>query len=99
MLEGRLETFQWHEVEKLRGAGICLLNEREPKEWEAGDNKGAQHIPFDQLRERLQELPRNETSVFTAIQAYGDIWPAGFYWQIALGPELRWRLKKHGLLL
>ncbi|MFD2518060.1 FAD-dependent oxidoreductase [Salinimicrobium flavum] len=61
MQEGSLETFQWHEVENLQESGAFLLDVREKTEWEAGHIEGAVHVPLDELRERLEELPSSET--------------------------------------
>lgn len=61
MMDGSLDTFQWHEVEKLQESGAYLLDVREVKEWEAGHIEGAVHVPLDELRERLDELPGSET--------------------------------------
>ena len=61
MQEGGLETFQWHEVEALQESGAFLLDVREKVEWEAGHIAGAVHLPLDELRDRLQELPASET--------------------------------------
>lgn len=61
MLDGGLETFQWHEVENLQESGAFLLDVREEIEWDAGHIEGAVHFPLDELRERLDELPSSET--------------------------------------
>jgi CoA-disulfide reductase len=61
MLEGGLETVQWHEIDQLAATGAYLLDVREPKELEGGYIAGAHHIPLDQLRSRLAELPAAET--------------------------------------
>jgi rhodanese-related sulfurtransferase len=61
MLEGRVEAFQWHEVENLRETGPYILDVREPKEWKAGHIEEAMHIPLDRLRDSLLELPLAET--------------------------------------
>ncbi|MGB7841805.1 MAG: FAD-dependent oxidoreductase [Salinimicrobium sp.] len=61
MLDGSLETFQWHEVEVLQESGAFLLDVREENEWDAGHIEGAVHCPLDELRERLDELPFSET--------------------------------------
>jgi hypothetical protein len=61
MLEGRVEAFQWYEVENLRETGPYILDVREPKEWKAGHIEEAMHIPLDRLRDSLLELPLAET--------------------------------------
>jgi len=44
-----------------RLADLHLLDVREPDEWQAGHIAGSQHIPLDQLRERLAEVPKAKT--------------------------------------
>lgn len=61
MQDGTLDTFQWHEVEKLQESGAFLLDVREEVEWQAGHIKGAVHFPLDTLRGRIHELPSSET--------------------------------------
>jgi len=59
--EGLVETVQWHEIDNLVAAGGILIDVREPKEREAGFIPGSLNIPLGQLRERLSELPREQT--------------------------------------
>ena len=40
---------------------LHLLDVREPEEWQAGHIAGSQHIPLGQLRERLSDVPRDQT--------------------------------------
>lgn len=61
MQDGTLNSFQWHEVEKLQQAGAFLLDVREEEEWEAGHIRGAVHFPLDTLRDCIHELPSLET--------------------------------------
>ena len=42
-----------------RLADLHLLDVREGDEWQAGHIAGAQHIPLGELRERLDELPKD----------------------------------------
>jgi NADPH-dependent 2,4-dienoyl-CoA reductase/sulfur reductase-like enzyme/rhodanese-related sulfurtransferase len=44
-------------------AGACLLDVRDPAEWEGGTISGALTIPLGQLRQRLDELPRGRVIV------------------------------------
>ncbi len=44
-------------------AEACLLDVRDPTEWESGTIPGALTIPLGQLRPRLDELPRDRTIV------------------------------------
>ncbi|RAR45761.1 FAD-dependent oxidoreductase [Paenibacillus sp. MDMC362] len=60
ILDGLVETVQWHEIDDLVGNGATLIDVREPKEREAGYIPGSVHIPLNDLRSRLKELPENE---------------------------------------
>jgi len=40
---------------------LHLLDVREPEEWQAGHIAGSQHIPLGQLRERLGDVPKDQT--------------------------------------
>ena len=42
-----------------RLADLHVLDVREPDEWQAGHIAGAQHIPLGQLRDRLDEVPKD----------------------------------------
>ena len=57
VLEGGLDTVQWHVMDELEESGACVLDVRESNEWKAGYIPGTLHIPLDQLRSRLAELP------------------------------------------
>ncbi len=62
LLEGRLRQFHWHEVEEAaRRPDALLLDVRTPWEYSRGRIEGAVHIPVDELRQRLGELPRDKT--------------------------------------
>lgn len=60
ILDGLVETVQWHEIDDLVGNGATLIDVREPKEREAGYIQGSVNIPLNDLRSRLKELPENE---------------------------------------
>jgi len=54
-LRGDIEIAPWRE---LGSDGAVILDVREPGEHRAGAIPGAVNIPLGQLRERLEELPR-----------------------------------------
>ncbi|MDR7001112.1 CoA-disulfide reductase [Neobacillus niacini] len=61
ILEGALETIQWHEVDKIVAEGGLLIDVREAMEREFGFIEGSIHIPLNELRDRLKELPKEQT--------------------------------------
>ncbi|WP_251550470.1 CoA-disulfide reductase [Neobacillus muris] len=61
IMEDELETIQWHEVDQVVAAGGVLIDVREPMEREFGFIKGSSNIPLNELRNRLTELPKEQT--------------------------------------
>ncbi|WP_018661344.1 CoA-disulfide reductase [Heyndrickxia acidiproducens] len=61
ILEGELEHIQWHEVDKTIDDGGLLIDVREPMEREFGYIKGSINIPLNDLRKRLNEIPKDKT--------------------------------------
>ncbi|MDQ0154574.1 FAD-dependent oxidoreductase [Robertmurraya andreesenii] len=61
ILDGELEQIQWHEVDEIVANGGILIDVRQPIERENGYIKGSINIPLDELRDRLDEIPQNET--------------------------------------
>ncbi len=59
ILDGDMPVAYWDEVEKARASGSFILDVREPGEYRAGHIKGAVNIPLDDLRSRLESLPRD----------------------------------------
>ena len=60
LLEGAVETVQWHEVEQMIAGDYLFLDVREPEEVARGTISGAINIPLGQLRDQLGELPKNK---------------------------------------
>lgn len=61
-----IETVQYDEIDQLVAAGNILVDVRQPGEIEKlGTIKGAINIPLPDLRERLNELPRDKTIYIT----------------------------------
>ncbi|KGP71095.1 CoA-disulfide reductase [Pontibacillus yanchengensis] len=56
-----LETLQWHEIQAAVEQGDFVVDVRNPKELEQGYIVGAKNIPLDELRDRLNELPKDRT--------------------------------------
>jgi CoA-disulfide reductase len=61
IVQGLAETVQWHEIDALVEAGGLLIDVREPREREMGYIPGSVNIPLGQLRQRMQEIPRDQT--------------------------------------
>ena len=61
LVEGELEHIQWHEVDEIIANGGLVIDVREPIEREFGFIKGSINIPLDQLRNRLDEIPQDQT--------------------------------------
>ena len=61
LVEGELEHIQWHEVDEIIANGGLVIDVREPIEREFGFIQGSINIPLDQLRDRLDEIPQDQT--------------------------------------
>lgn len=60
IVEGDVETVQWHEIDEIVANGGTLIDVRTPLEVERGKINGSINIPLDDLRDRLHELPKDE---------------------------------------
>jgi CoA-disulfide reductase len=61
IMDGELEHIQWHEVDQIVADGGLLIDVREPVEREFGFIEGSTNISLNDLRTRLEELPRDQT--------------------------------------
>lgn len=61
IIEGELEHIQWYEVNQIVADGGLLIDVRDPKERENGFIAGSINISLNDLRNRLEELPTNQT--------------------------------------
>lgn len=61
IMEGELEQIQWHEVDEVVANGGLLIDVREPMEREFGFIQGSINIRLNDLRDRLGELPKDQT--------------------------------------
>jgi rhodanese-related sulfurtransferase len=66
ILNGRVHTAGWHEVELLSKTHT-LLDVRTPAEYAAGTIAGALNIPLNSLRDRMEELPRSPLLIFCEV--------------------------------
>lgn len=72
ILEGHVAQVQWAEALNLP-EGSVLLDVRTPAEHDRGSIEGALFIPVDELRDRLEELPRDKRIVVhcqTGLRSY-----------------------------
>jgi rhodanese-related sulfurtransferase len=68
ILRGDAPTVYWNELSDLKGKDALILDVRTEKEVSAGAVPGAKHIPLNELRDRLNELPRDAV-VYSYCQA------------------------------
>lgn len=61
MINDKVRTFQWSEVDELLAAGAYFLDVREDFELATGALENSIQIPLNQIRDRLSEIPRNQT--------------------------------------
>ena len=74
ILKGTCRVFHWHEVEAIDTENSVLLDVRTPSEFKLGTIKDAVNIPVDEIRNRLDEIPRDKTLyVFCQIGLRGYI--------------------------
>lgn len=61
ILNGEVDTVQWNEIDDIVAQNGLLVDVREPVERKMGYIKGSINIPLNELRDRLNELPKDET--------------------------------------
>lgn len=59
VLNGRIKQVHVDKVRELVEQGAYILDVRSPGELKAGHLKGVHHIPLNELRERMDEIPRD----------------------------------------
>lgn len=60
IIEGVVETVQWHEIDDIIAEGGTLIDVRNPHECAIGSISGSKNIPLDDLRDRLSEISKDE---------------------------------------
>lgn len=60
ILEGITKTINWREIASCRENGNILIDVRTADEFELGSIEGAVNIPLDEIREHLEEIPKDK---------------------------------------
>ena len=96
IISGAMPVIDWRKLRDTDRSQVLLLDVRTPAEFELGTIEGAVNIPFDDLRERICEIPRNKKIViFCAVglrgylaqrilmgRGYADVWNLSGGYQI-----------------
>ncbi|AOQ20017.1 pyridine nucleotide-disulfide oxidoreductase [Streptococcus agalactiae] len=61
ILSGKVATFQWSQVDDLVSKNAFFLDVREDFELATGTIESSHQIPLNQLRHRIEELPKDQT--------------------------------------
>ncbi|WP_025721914.1 CoA-disulfide reductase [Paenibacillus polymyxa] len=59
IMDGLVQTIQWHEVDDFHRNGGLIIDVRDAMELQAGTIPGSIHIPLAEIRERMAEIPRD----------------------------------------
>jgi NADPH-dependent 2,4-dienoyl-CoA reductase/sulfur reductase-like enzyme/rhodanese-related sulfurtransferase len=57
IMDGLVQTIQWHEVDDFHRKGGLIIDVRDAVELQAGAIPGSVHIPLAEIRERMAEIP------------------------------------------
>ncbi len=60
ILKREHEIIHWHEISNLDKTTALLIDVRTPQEFSLGTIQGALNIPLDELRDRMQKIPKNK---------------------------------------
>ncbi|ODA40996.1 FAD-dependent oxidoreductase [Desulfosporosinus sp. BG] len=63
IINGDVRMIQWHELTKLKAQDLCIIDVRDEEERRAKFIPGSLHIPINDLRSRLAELPKDKDIV------------------------------------
>src|SRR5690625_4452861 len=70
-----IETVQWYEINSLVEDGGILIDVRGPKGFAQGSIDGSIHIPLNEIRDRLDEIPKDK-QIYTTCRAGLDSYVA-----------------------
>ncbi len=65
LLSGLVQVVQWHETAAFESQGAMLLDVRTEEERRKGHIPGSMHIPLNQLRARVADLPKDREIIVT----------------------------------
>jgi len=60
LLHGTFRHVMMREIRRLVEEGACIVDVREKYEWDTGHIVGARHIPLSELRQRMDEIPKDQ---------------------------------------
>ncbi len=60
IIAGKVKSCSWRDIEKTNASDTLLLDVRTPDEFALGTIYNAVNIPLDEIRDRLNEIPRNK---------------------------------------
>ncbi|EGW35977.1 FAD-dependent oxidoreductase [Desulfosporosinus sp. OT] len=63
IINGDVRMIQWHELTKLKAQDLCIIDVRDEEERRAKFIPGSLHIPINDLRSHLAELPKDKDIV------------------------------------
>ncbi len=63
ILNDRMKIIHWNDILELDPSGVLLVDVRTRDEFELGTIEGAVNIPVDEIRERINEIPRDKKTV------------------------------------
>lgn len=63
IIKGDVRMIQWEELSKLKAKDICIIDVRDEEERRGKFIPGSLHIPLNDLRSRLSELPQDKEIV------------------------------------
>jgi len=73
IVRGMVKIIHWHEIRDLNLKDITLIDVRTPDEYALGSIEGSVNIDVDQLRSRLDEIPKNKKVIVfcgTGLRSY-----------------------------
>jgi CoA-disulfide reductase len=65
IIEGLVDTVQWNEIDDIVKNGGLLIDVREPEEMDMGYIEGSINIPLGQIRDRINEIPKDKEVYLT----------------------------------